>query len=85
MRKLLFFAIGIGALVVFGRSEPDHTQTEARESYRLVHAIGNTERIAATGMTMQACRAQQGELRTIATIIGAGGSITCLPDSLFAN
>lgn len=52
-------------------------------TYRLVHAIGNAERILQTGMSQSECRRQRDETRRVATLLGTVGSVTCLPDSLF--
>ena len=79
MRKLLLASFGIGALALFdaqGQSAQKPTET-----YRLVHAIGNAERVNATGLSKAACETRRVDLRRTAVLIGAGGSVTCLPDS----
>ena len=59
------------------------------ETYRLVHAIGNTEHISAKGISKPECEARKRELKIVAEALGTYnerlgiGSITCLPDSLF--
>lgn len=59
------------------------------ETYRLVHAIGTTERIAAQGLSKPECERRKIELKATAEKLGTynektgHGSITCLPDSLF--
>ena len=53
------------------------------ETYRLVHAIGNSETINARGLTRSECDARKKESATVAETVGVGGSITCLPESLF--
>jgi len=59
------------------------------ETYSLVHAIGNTESIAAKGLTKVECEARKSELKKVAEALGTynertgRGSITCLPDSLY--
>jgi hypothetical protein len=61
----------------------------AAETYRLVHAIGNTERVTARNLTKAECEARKRELMTVAEALGTYnprtgyGSITCLPESLF--
>jgi hypothetical protein len=61
------------------------------ETYRLVHAIGNDEKIAAKGLSKQGCEAMKRDRVAIAEALGIHseqlgiGSITCLPDSLFDN
>ena len=61
------------------------------ETYRLVHAIGDTEKVTAKGLTKEECEARKKELKAVATALGTYnestgyGSITCLPDSLFAD
>lgn len=59
------------------------------ETYRLVHAIGNAEKVVAKGLSKSTCEARKRELKATATALGTynentgSGSITCLPDSLF--
>lgn len=53
------------------------------ETFRLVHAIGANERVSAKGMSKEECHKRREELRDAAAGLGAGGSITCLPDSIF--
>jgi len=59
------------------------------ETYRLVQAIGNAERIAAKDLTKAECEARKVELKATATALGTYneqqgiGSITCLPESFF--
>ncbi len=53
------------------------------ETYRLVHAIGNTERVSAKDLSKRECDTRKAELKSTAAALGTGGSITCLPDSLF--
>ena len=61
------------------------------EGYRLVHAIGNDEHIAAKDLTRAECEAQKRELKKVATALGTydeatgHGSITCLPESIFED
>ena len=88
MRRFLLVAIAIGAYVIFRETEEPHlpppkARSEPEETYRLVHAIGNTERILEKGMWLAACRARRDEHKIIVAALGAGGSVTCLPDSAF--
>lgn len=53
--------------------------------YRLVQASGNKERIVARGLSKGECEARKKDLKIVASTLGTGGSITCLPESLFAN
>lgn len=53
------------------------------ETYRLIHAIGNTEKVSAKGLTKAECEKRKKDLKIVADTTGAGGSVTCLPDSLF--
>lgn len=59
------------------------------ETYRLVHAIGNTEKVVAKDLSKSECDRQKRELKLTATALGTynestgKGSITCLPESLF--
>jgi hypothetical protein len=59
------------------------------ETYRLVQAIGNTERITAKGLSKAECEARKRELKAVGEAVGTHnartgrGSITCLPDRLF--
>jgi hypothetical protein len=59
------------------------------ETYRLVHAIGNSERIVAKGLSKAECQAMKKDRIAIAEALGIHserlgvGSITCLPESDF--
>ncbi|AOF91847.1 hypothetical protein [Sinorhizobium sp. RAC02] len=61
------------------------------ETYRLVQALGNTERVSAKGLSKRECESRKRELKEVATALGTFdeqtgyGSITCLPDSLFMD
>lgn len=65
--------------------------TAFAETYRLVHAIGNSERISAKGLSKAECEAKKRELKSVASAIGTYnerlgiGSITCLSESLFKD
>lgn len=52
-------------------------------TYRLVQASGNSERIAARGLSRSECEARKRELQSVTAILGTGGSVTCLPESVF--
>ncbi len=59
------------------------------ETYRLVHAIGDAEKVVAKGLSKPDCETRKRELKNVATALGTYnerlgiGSISCLPDSLF--
>lgn len=55
------------------------------ETYRLVHAIGNSERVSAKGLSKAECERRKAELKAVASALGAGGSITCLPERIFRD
>ncbi|WP_064696062.1 hypothetical protein [Rhizobium aegyptiacum] len=55
------------------------------ETYRLIQATGNSEREAARGLSKQECEEKKRELKAISVAIGAGGSVTCLPESFFKS
>ncbi|PDS67966.1 hypothetical protein [Rhizobium phaseoli] len=55
------------------------------ETYRLIQATGNAEREAARGLSKQECEERKRELKAITAAIGAGGSVTCLPESFFKS
>lgn len=57
----------------------------ASETYRLVHAIGQTEKILAKGLGQSECRRLRDERRKIVALLGVGGSVTCLPESIFTD
>lgn len=63
----------------------------ASETYRLVQAIGNSEKVHAKGLSKEECETRKRELKAVAEGIGTYnektgfGSITCLPDSLFKS
>jgi len=69
-------AVMLAALVVA-------TPALAEETYRLVHAIGNAERIVAIRLSKAECESRKRELKAVAASLGTGGSITCLPESFF--
>lgn len=51
------------------------------ETYRLIQAIGNSEKETA-GLTKQECEAKKREIQAVTDAIGAGGTVTCIPESL---
>jgi len=63
----------------------------AAETYSLVQATGNTEHISAKGLSKAECETRRDELKAVASALGTyseltgRGSITCLPDSVFAD
>lgn len=64
-------------------------ESAPEETYRLVHAIGNTENVAGRNLSKGECESRKAELKSVATALGtyneaAGhGSITCLPESIY--
>ncbi len=87
MRKGLIFVAALAAALVSGCGNPQ-TQ-EPADTYRLVHAIGNTENIVARDLSKSDCEIQKSELKQVASALGAyneatgHGSITCLPERYF--
>jgi hypothetical protein len=67
------------------------TDALASETYRLVQAIGNSEKVHAKGLSKAECETKKRELKAVAEAIGTYnektgfGSITCLPDSFFKD
>ena len=65
--------------------------TAHAETYRLVHAIGNTEREIARDLTKGECDLMKRDRIAVAEALGihserlGQGSITCLPESLFED
>lgn len=63
----------------------------AAETYRLVHAIGNTEKHVARNLSKSECETRKQELIGAASGVGlhneatGQGSITCLPESFFTD
>lgn len=67
------------------------TTKPAAETYRLVHAIGNTEKVSAKGLSKDECDARKRELKAISEKIGTYnertgyGSITCIAESIMRD
>lgn len=59
--------------------------SRADETYRLIHAVGNAEQVSAIGLSKDECEARKKELLAVSLALGTGGSVTCLPESLFSN
>jgi len=82
IRKLFLFA-ALWPLV-----SPAASQA-ASETYRLVHAIGNSEKVIAKGLEKGECARRKREHIKITEALGVHserlgkGSITCLPESYF--
>lgn len=55
------------------------------ETYRLVHAVGNDEQVVAKDLSKSDCERQRDEYKIVAAALGTGGSVTCLPESFFAD
>jgi hypothetical protein len=97
MRAFLIIAAAIGVLYFAVRSSsgPDSTPANSTttnasaESYWLVHAIGNAEKVVAKGLTLSECKSRKTEYTKAAEALGVHsesqgiGSITCLPASDF--
>lgn len=70
-------------------SPTERSQASSSETYVLVQAIGNTERVSAKGLSKPECESRKAELKQVATALGTfnestgHGSITCLPESDF--
>lgn len=85
MQKVVgFLVLFVVALVLLGMCSPSEESTAYRqsESYRLVQASGNTERIVARGLTRWECEARKKDLQAVSDVFGPG-SVTCLPESVF--
>lgn len=65
------------------------TSAAYAETYRLVHAVGTTEKVVAKELSKPECETKKKELKVTAEALGTYnerlgiGSITCLPESLF--
>ncbi|MBP0439583.1 hypothetical protein [Tianweitania sediminis] len=57
----------------------------AAETYRLIHAIGNSETLIAKGLSKNECARMKQERLKIIALTGVGGSVSCLPESVFLN
>lgn len=94
-RVLLGIGIIIVGVFVLSKIVPPDTggkglsSIAATESYRLMHAIGNSENESARGLTKRECDSRKAELKAVAEALGTYnegtgfGSITCLPESTF--
>ena len=84
-------AVVLGLLIAasFLVSPAERSQASSSETYVLVQAIGNTEKVSAKGLSKPECESRKAELKKAATALetfneSAGyGSITCLPESDF--
>jgi hypothetical protein len=80
MRSTLMTVAAGLALAACGGEPPK------RETYALVHAIGNAENVAARGLSKAECESRKADLKATATALGTYneargfGSITCLPE-----
>lgn len=88
--KVLIAIVFCTAVIALTPKRERGTASQA-ETYRLIHAIGNTERVNAKGLTKVECERQKAELVGVASALGLHnektdrGSITCLPESLFTQ
>lgn len=76
--------IGFGVLFIillflFSMCSPSRDEM----TYRLIHAIGNSEREVARGLSYSECESRKRELKAVASALDQGGSITCLAENLF--
>lgn len=88
----LLGCIALPALIAFSVylfSSSDESGSQTVETYRLIHAIGNTEQEIARGLSRPECQVRRDELKETATALGTyndatgQGSITCLPERIF--
>lgn len=76
-------------LAIAGLALMTATGAAHAETYRLVHAIGNSETVLAKGLSKGECERRKKDRKVIAEALGIHserlgiGSITCLPDSFF--
>ncbi|RJG46499.1 hypothetical protein D3Y55_21130 [Mesorhizobium sp. DCY119] len=66
-------------------SAPVNARPVAQETYRLVHAIGNAEKVSAKRLSKGECEGRKKDMAIVAVALRSGGSVTCLPDSLFSD
>lgn len=65
------------------------TSDVSAETYRLIHAIGNSEKELGRDLTKSECERRKSEAKKIGEALGTynekrgHGSITCLPESIF--
>ena len=85
MRKITVAAASLAAITMVITTEV-HAET-----YRLIHATGNVEHESARGLSKGECEVWKKELKIVAEALGTYnerlgvGSITCLPESFFAD
>lgn len=83
------FAVLFVISKVSPRDEVSSPTMAKSETYRLVHAIGNTERESARGLSKNECEEKKRELKSVGTALRSYnentgyGSIACLPESSF--
>lgn len=70
-------------IIVAGIIAATGSNAVAAETYRLVHAIDNDEAIVAKGLDEHDCQRMKKERAKLVALLGVGGSVTCLPESLF--
>ncbi|MDJ1463329.1 hypothetical protein [Nitratireductor sp. GZWM139] len=67
------------------------TNAAHADTYRLIHALGNAEKEIARGLKKDECEAMKRDRKRISNALGIHnetlglGSITCLPESIFAD
>lgn len=84
LKSALILAAIIGtAYAISGDAGPDNAIAAKAETYRLVHAIGNSEKIVAKDLSKRECEARKSEHKIIVASLGVGGSVTCLRESDF--
>jgi len=95
-RALLAFGLAVAGIAILSRfgfqtppQQPASASVALPETFRLVHAIGNSERVNASGLSSAECETRKRDLKIVAEALGTYnerlgiGSITCLPDRLF--
>lgn len=81
-----FFVLFVILFVVLSMCSDsnDRSGFGSADTYRLVHARGNSENIIARGLSRPECESRKREFESVASGLGMGqGSVTCLPESLF--
>lgn len=80
MKRSSLLVVGLLAAgwVAMGHTQKQK-QTAQIETYSLVQAIGNVERVSARGMPKYECEARKTDLKLAAAAL-SGGSVACIPD-----
>lgn len=84
IKPLIWISAGLTlGYMTWGYEDDGGRHVAKAETYRLVHAIGNSENYVLKNKSWSECQYQKGEYSQIVTLMGAGGSVTCLPESDF--